>query len=116
MLYYIVDSVINAYLSAMLEFEPKVEDAVGNFVEAGELLEVELVTLDHVISRAASPVQEGSAKKENNNGSSGRLLLLCSPLTLFYTTYMIHDLSCPKMLFLYWFYRLPRKIFSRFFI
>ena len=63
MLYYIVDGVINAYLSAMLEFEPKVEDAVGNFVEAGELLEVELVTLDHVVSRTAGPVQEGSVTR-----------------------------------------------------
>ena len=52
------------YLSAVLEFEPKVEDAVGNFVEAGELLQVELVALDHVVSRAAGPVQEGSEIKQ----------------------------------------------------
>ena len=55
--------VIFTHLSAVLEFEPKVEDAVGNFVEAGELLEVELVALDHVVSRAAGPVQEGSVTR-----------------------------------------------------
>ena len=45
------------YLSAVLEFEPKVEDAVGNFVEAGELLQVELVALDHVVSQGGVQVE-----------------------------------------------------------
>ena len=48
----------------MLEFEPEVEDAVGDFV-ACELLEVEFVSLDHVVGAAAGPVQERSEREES---------------------------------------------------
>ena len=53
---------LDSYLSAVLEFEPEVEDSVGHFV-SGELLEVQLVSLDHVLGAAAGPVQKGSANE-----------------------------------------------------
>ena len=60
---------LDSYLSAVLEFEPEVEDSVGHFV-SGELLEVQLVSLDHVLGAAAGPVQKGSEKETKMKLSS----------------------------------------------
>ena len=69
----------------MLEFEPEVEDSVGHFV-SGELLEVQLVSLDHVLGAAAGPVQKGSEKETKMNYivlSHGRYLFTHQKESLF---------------------------------